>query len=553
MVSRSWLLASACLFACVDPRGDEVDLGEPIVASLQAPTAPAKFVAKQDGLANEYIVVLKDAPTARIAQRDVDVTNATIDRLASRHAAQVGRRYQAALRGFSARMSEADARALAADPDVAIVEQDSIMRASATETNATQGLDRIDQRNLPLDGNYNFAADGAGVTVFVIDTGLRSTHVEFTGRVNLAAGGTAVDDGNGTEDCNGHGTHVSGTIAGTILGVAKKATIVPIRVLDCNGSGPTSGIIAGIDFVAQNHPAKSVANMSLGGAASDALDASIRNLVASGVTVVVAAGNENQNACNVSPAREPKAITVGATTVGDARASFSNFGTCVDLFGPGVDITSAWIDTDQTINTISGTSMASPHVAGVAALFLSANPDATPAQVAASILASATANKVTDPQGSPNLLLHSIVTAAPPQPPGGSKITSPANGATVAPMFNVTADAANALSVTLAVDGQVLVTDDAAPFAFTVTNAPAGMHTVQIVATFAGGAMSQDAITVTVGSGGLGTNNPPPPPPPTTNDDDGGGGCSATGRNAASAWMIGALFLLLALPRRRHA
>jgi subtilisin family serine protease len=521
-------LALVGLLGCVD----QEEIETPVVATLQTSPGAAKFIPKSNGIPGEYIVLFNKARAAR-----------DLDDVAARHGALVGRRYS---HGFSARMSEADARVLAEDPSVAIVEQDSIMHATTVESNATQGLDRIDQRNLPLDGNYNFTADGTGVTVFVIDTGLRSTHVEFTGRVNLAAGGTAIDDGRGTEDCNGHGTHVSGTIAGTILGVAKKATVVPIRVLDCEGSGPTSGIIAGIDFVAQNHPAKSVANMSLGGGASDALDASIRSLVASGVTVVVAAGNENQNACNVSPAREPMAITVGATSVADQRANFSNFGTCVDLFAPGVDITSAWIDTDQTINTISGTSMASPHVAGVAALILSANPTATPAQVAATLLANSTPGKVTDPQGSPNRLLFTATTAAPPPPPpGGSKITSPMNGATVQAMFAVTVDAANATSVALAVDGQPLVTDDAAPFAFTVTNAPAGMHTVQVTATFAGGTTSTDMITVTVGgSGGLGQGDPPPPPP--TKKDD-GGGCSTSGGQGLA---LGLLVMFVALRRK---
>ena len=530
-IGAAAFLASLTLIGCITTEE---------TATVEADLGASKFFAKPDGIPGKYIVLMRDVPTTRAA------LDASVDRLASRHGARIDRRYTSAVRGFAAQMPEHAARALAAEPDVLLVEQDSIMHASATQPNATQGLDRIDQRALPLDGNFTFANEGAGVTVFVIDTGLRTTHIEFTGRVNMQLAGTAIDDGNGVEDCNGHGTHVAGTVAGTILGVAKKATIVPIRVLDCQGSGPTSGIVAGIDYVAANHPARSIANLSLGGGASDAIDASIRNLVASGVTTVVAAGNENQNACNVSPAREPLALTVGSTTVTDARSSFSNFGTCVDLFAPGSDITSAWFTADNAANTISGTSMASPHVAGVAALFLAQNPTATPAQVVAAILGSATPSKISDVAGSPNLLLHSNVSAAPPTM-GTSKITTPANGATVASMFDVIVDAPNATSVVLAVDGQTLVTDTVAPFAFTVSNAPAGTHVVKITATFAGGNTTTDTITVNVaGNGGGGIDPGTTPPPPAAMDDE-GGGCSTSGGSAGILVVI----LLALVPRRR--
>jgi subtilisin family serine protease len=293
------------LIACVDQ--------EPLEVST-------KVIRHTEAITDRYIVVLEHAYD--------------LDKLVARHNTRVKHRYSVALNGFSAEMTEAEAVALADDPGVRFVEQDTPVYASASQSNPTYGLDRIDQPNLPLDNVYNFATDGAGTTVFVIDTGLNTTHVEFTGRVRTDLARTAIDDGEGYEDCNGHGTHVAGTVAGSVYGVAKKASIVPIRVLDCEGSGSSSGVIAGMDYVAQNHPPRSVVNMSLGGAAGDAKDAAVRNLVASGVTVVVAAGNENTDACNSSPAREPMAITVGSTTSTDARSSFSNFGTCLDVFAP---------------------------------------------------------------------------------------------------------------------------------------------------------------------------------------------------------------------------
>ncbi|NDD61327.1 MAG: hypothetical protein EBZ46_03640 [Actinobacteria bacterium] len=276
------------------------------------------------------------------------------------------------------------------------------------------GLDRIDQRALPLNNRYTRTQSGAGVTVYVIDTGVRATHGELNGRV--AAGFTTISDGQGTNDCQGHGTHVAGTVAGTNYGVAPSALIVPVRVMNCSGSGSTSDIIAGIDWIITHHQAgvPAVANMSLGGPRSAALDLAVARGVADGVTFVVAAGNSNLSACTVSPAGEPSAITVGSTTSTDERSSFSNFGSCLDVFAPGSSIVSAGHTSDTATRTLSGTSMAAPHVAGVAALALSQNTAMTPAEVASAIASSATRNAVTNPgTGSLNRLVFSPLTPAP--------------------------------------------------------------------------------------------------------------------------------------------
>src|SRR5688500_3611969 len=373
-------------------------------------------------IANQYIVVLKDG----VADVEGEALRLARDFGGDRNDTHT---YQRALKGFSVRMPEQQALRLADDPTVAFVEEDGIVSLGTTQTNATWGLDRIDQRDLPLNGTYTYTPTGTGVRAYIIDTGIRATHTQFGGRV--ISGFTAINDGLGTNDGNGHGTHVAGTVGGSIHGVAKNVTLVAVRVLDSSGNGTNSGVIAGVDFVTSNHQAgqPAVANMSLGGGASSALDTAVNNSINDGVTYAVAAGNESQNACNVSPARAPNAITVGSTTTSDARSSFSNFGTCVDIFAPGSSITSTWRTSDTATNTISGTSMASPHVAGVAALFLETNPSASPATVTAAIINSSTPNKVTNAgTGSPNRLLFSLLTAGPTPTPTPTP-TPPPTGA----------------------------------------------------------------------------------------------------------------------------
>jgi subtilisin family serine protease len=312
--------------------------------------------------------------------------------------------YAYALNGFSAEMSEDQALKLSADPRVKFVEEDSVMEATVTQTNPPWGLDRIGQRDLPLNQAYSYTTTGAGVNVYIIDTGIRRTHTQFGGRAFV--GFDAIGDGQNTNDCNGHGTHVSGTVGGSTFGVAKGVRLFAVRVLNCSGSGTNSGVIAGVNWVTANHVSPSVANMSLGGGASSALDTAVNNSINSGVTYAIAAGNANTNAANSSPARVAAAITVGSSTISDARSSFSNFGSVVDIFAPGSSILSAWRTSDTATATLSGTSMATPHVAGVAARFLQSNPGSSPATVRNEIVNQATLNHLSGiPSGTANRLL----------------------------------------------------------------------------------------------------------------------------------------------------
>lgn len=512
------------------------------VGTAQADTPAGKLVRSPAGVPDQYIVMLKGTPA--LAATDRADLAATVDRLAADHGATVRKRYDAALRGFSARMTEAQAAALAEDPAVELVVQDTPVYASAIQANATWGLDRIDQAQLPLDNKFVGFGDGAGVTVYVIDTGLRVSHSEFAGRV--LPGAYAIEDGQQVNDCNGHGSHVAGTVAGSMWGVAKQAQIVPVRVLGCDGSGTVEGVIAGINWVTQNKRPSSVANLSLGGPVNAAQDTAIRNLVNAGVTVVVAAGNSNADACTQSPAREPLAITVGATAQSDARASFSNYGTCVDLFAPGVGIMSAAITSDSASKPLDGTSMASPHVAGAAAAYLGSHPGSTPAQVAAALVAGGVQGRVTDPKGSPNVLLQTrFIDTTPPT----AAITSPTSGSTVPASFVVAADVAdpNLDRVDLAVDGVLVGTLVAGPYQFNVSGLGNGSHTLTLSALDYAGQATISTLTVTVGAGGGDPDG----------DDDGSGnavsaGCS-TGSGVAGLPVLLGFLAAFGIRRRKSA
>jgi serine protease len=384
------------------------------VALASSAATAGEFARAQNRVEGRYIVVLNPdsiAPQARSATADArlamlaDAAEAATVDLAARHGGRVERLYRHAIQGF---VMDADERVVARmlkDPRVALIEEDGYVSISATQSSATWGLDRSDQRALPLNGTYVYDYTGSGVRAYIIDTGILRTHSQFGGRVQT--GYSAINDGRGSTDCNGHGTHVAGTVGGSTYGIAKSVTLVPVRVLGCNGSGTNSGVIAGIDWVRTNHVKPAVANMSLGGGASSAVDTAVNNLNNAGVTVVVAAGNDSANACNYSPARASGAYTVGSTASNDARSSFSNYGSCLDIFAPGSSITSAWHTSTTSTRTISGTSMAAPHVAGAAALYLQRSPSASPSTVKSWLTNNATTGRVTSPgTGSPNRLLY---------------------------------------------------------------------------------------------------------------------------------------------------
>ncbi|WP_129789278.1 S8 family peptidase [Promicromonospora panici] len=376
-----------------------------MTSSATPAAAPVAASAPVAGalIEDSYIVVLEDSDVAKAEVRS------TANGLAKKYGGEVRHSYTNAVRGFSASMSASEAKQLEGDPSVAYVEQNRVMTATDTQSPVPSwGLDRIDQAELPLDDSYTYESSGTGVTAYIVDTGILTTHEDFGGRA--VSGTDTVDGDDDATDCAGHGTHVAGTVGGSDYGVAKDVSLVAVRVLDCEGSGSFDGVIAGIDWVTADHEAgaPAVANMSLGGGFSQAVNDAVSAAVADGVTFALAAGNDGgADACDGSPSSTPEALTVGATEDTDARAEYSNTGSCVDIFAPGSDITSAWYTSDTDENTISGTSMATPHVAGAAALVLSGNPAATPAEVGDALTGAAVPDVVTDPgTDSPNLLLN---------------------------------------------------------------------------------------------------------------------------------------------------
>ncbi|ALC26696.1 S8 family peptidase [Streptomyces bacillaris] len=370
--------------------------GTSFAGAAPAPMGTVYGADAETAVAGSYIVMLGE--------------KADKSKLAKEYGGKLQRNYSSSINGFSASgLSETEAKRLAADPAVAKVVQNKKFSINATQENPPSwGLDRIDQTETAGDNAYNYPdSAGEGVTAYVIDTGVRVTHEDFEGRAT--SGFDAVDNDDDADDGNGHGTHVAGTIAGASHGVAKKAKIVAVRVLDDNGSGTTEQVIAGIDWVAANASGPSVANMSLGGGADPALDEAVQKAIAAGVTFGVAAGNESSDAGQVSPARVPEAITVASSTEADEQSSFSNYGSIVDIYAPGSDITSTWNDSDTGTNTISGTSMATPHVVGAAAVYLAGNPDASPEAVATALTEGATPDAISNAtEGTANKLLKIV-------------------------------------------------------------------------------------------------------------------------------------------------
>ncbi|CAL9443754.1 Extracellular serine proteinase [Streptomyces sp. enrichment culture] len=387
-----------------------------------APLGEVRGADAPGALDGEYIVVLKDSGDRARGLRTAGGVRDRAEELAAAFGGEAERTYSSALKGFSLKATEKQARRLAADPSVAYVEANRVERGDvlpqAPGAAAVQGvlqdvqpdpgwgLDRIDQRDLPLDASYGYGTTASNVTAYVVDSGVNIAHEDFGGRASY--GYNFVDGNRTASDCHGHGTHVAGLVGGAAYGVAKGVKLVAVKVLDCQNSGTTEGVLAGYDWVVKNAVGPAVANVSIGGAASDAKDAAVRRMVQAGITVVVSAGNKATDACTQSPAREPSVITVAATARDDSRPSWSNHGGCVDVFAPGASVPSAGIDSKTAVRTMSGTSMSAPHVTGAAALHVSENPGATPAAVTRALLEASSAGRVAGPgEGSPNRLLYS--------------------------------------------------------------------------------------------------------------------------------------------------
>ena len=390
-------VASAVLTACSDPI-------TPSGAARLAPMAEISGNVQTELVPNEYIVAL------HTSQVSASRLGAQAQSMAAAAGAQITAVWGAALNGFAVKADAAAIAKIRANPSVEWVEPVQVMRKIATQSpTPSWGLDRIDQANFPLNTSYTYPTGGTVPHIYIIDTGILTTHNDFTGRIGASSNHITpvAPSGPAWTDCDGHGTHTSGTAGGTTYGVMKTAIIHAVRVLDCFGSGTNVSVINGINWVITNAIQPAVSNMSLGGGADVGIDNATNNMAAAGIVSAVAAGNSNANACNFSPARATNALTAGSTTTTDARSSFSNFGTCLDIFAPGSSITSDYIGSNNATAILSGTSMASPHVAGVAALYRSQNPSATAAQTATALISNATLNKVTNPgTGSPNRLLY---------------------------------------------------------------------------------------------------------------------------------------------------
>jgi subtilisin family serine protease len=415
-------------------------------ASAQENVGTILGADRADVVKDSYIVSLKADTASRAAAPG----------LADKYGGQVGQVWQHALNGFSVKMTAKQAAKLAADPKVAFVQQDAEVHALDVQQNPpSRGQDRVDQRDLPLSNSYQYDTTASNVTAYIIDTGVRTTHSTFGGRATW--GTNTSGDGNNT-DCNGHGTHVAGTVAGSQYGLAKAAKVVAVKVLNCSGSGTTAGVVGGIDWVTANAVKPAVANMSLGGGADATLDAAVRRSIAAGITYAIASGNSNTDACSTSPARVTEAITVNSSTNTDARSSFSNYGSCTDIYAPGSNIVSAWNTNDTATNNISGTSMATPHVAGAAALWLATHPTDSPAAVWDGLNAASTPNKITNVgANTPNKLLYTLFGGG---QPGDPSVTNPGTQ---------TSTVGTAASLQLAASGGT------APYTWSVSGLPAGL------------------------------------------------------------------------------
>jgi subtilisin family serine protease len=374
-------------------------------------SAHSKFKASETGVAGRYIVLLNDKSASDPAAPFV--VNSLANDIASSYGGTVERTYSVAVKGFSTIVSEEQAVALSNDSRVKLVEPDRAITLSSQQTNAPWHLDRIDQRALPWDTTYNYSSSGAGVHVYILDTGIRVTHQEFGGRASVA--NDFVGDGQNGNDCNGHGTHVAGLVGSSTWGVAKQASLHAVRILPCSGTGLLSNLLAAVDWVTANHASPAVANISSTAVGSSiSLETAISNSIASGVVYTIAAGNDAADACGYTPARTVNAITVGASDETDLRALYSNRGPCIDIFAPGNRVTSAWASGDTAVREFSGSSMAAPIVAGAAALYLADNPAATSTAVIQAIKSAGTANVLnTLDTTSPNLLLYSRFSSAP--------------------------------------------------------------------------------------------------------------------------------------------